>query len=80
MSYCVLTEVCRGNESLPTLQLLVKAGLILSQTNAKFETTLFVTKNRPSLWEPAIVGLCGVKEAVHIHDLVLHKPQYIPVI
>jgi len=55
-----------GINCYPFLQLVVKASLILAQTNAEPERSLFINahlipKNRASLGQPTNVGLCAVK-------------------
>ncbi|KAK2150840.1 hypothetical protein LSH36_386g02005, partial [Paralvinella palmiformis] len=77
-------ESVEGINCYKSLQLVVKAGLILAQTNAQSKKSLFinapvVTQNRASHGESTIVGLHVVKEAVRIHDPVHHKPHNIPV-
>ena len=64
---------------LPTI---VKSALILGQTNAESEHSLsvntkVVTKERASLNERTIVGLCVVKEAVRFFDPVSNQPEKI---
>ena len=68
-------------ESLP---LVVKASLVLAQTNAESERSLsinarVVTKERASLGETTIVGLRSVKEAVRFYDPVNLSPENITV-
>ena len=71
-----------GNSRYLHLAKLVKAGLVLAQTNGESERSLsingrVVTKDRALLGETTVVGIRAVKEAVRFHDPVHHKPENI---
>ena len=73
-----------GKSRYQVLPLVIKAALVLAQTNAESERSLsinarVVTKERASLGESAIVGLRLVKEAVRFHDPVNFAPENIPI-
>ena len=77
-------QTIEGNIQYQSLHLVVKAGPVLTQTNAESERSLsinahIVTKDRASLGESTIVGLRLVKEAVRFYNPVKFSPENIPI-